>query len=301
MSGEAGAGSGAVTQPLLERCRFLSGELLCAVSGGADSAALLALAVSTGQPVRAFHIDHGLRPQGPDEARRVTALSSELGVECEIIGLRVAAGPNLEARARAARYAALPRNVLTGHTADDLAETVLLQLLRGGALDALASMSPVGRPILGLRRSETEAVCDAIGYTPVEDPSNADARFRRNRIRHEVLPLLAEVMQRDTVPLLARAASLAGEERLLLDSLAAGLDPTDAKSLREAPLPLARRAVRKWLRGEHPPDAAAVDQVLEVARGDRVATEIVGGRRVRRSGGRLELLASGGDNSPRNS
>jgi len=108
-------------------------------------------------------------------------------------------------------------------------------------------------------------------------------------VRHEVLPLLADVMGRDPVPLLVRAAELAGDERELLDALACEIDPTDASELDAAPVALARRAVRRWLRDEHPPDAASVERVLAVARGEAIGCEVVGGRRVIRRSGRLVL------------
>ena len=157
----------------------------------------------------------------------------------------MAPGPNLEARARAARYGVLPADVLTGHTADDQAETVLLNLLRGAGLDGLAGIAPGPRhPILALRRHETRALCQAVGLTPVDDPTNADPAFRRNRVRHELLPLLDDIAGRDVVAVLARqAAAPAGTRPTLLDGLAAALDPTDARALAAAPAALARRAV----------------------------------------------------------
>ncbi len=116
------------------------------------------------------------------------------------------------------------------------------------------------------------------------DPTNDDPAIRRNRVRHELLPLLDAIGSRDVVAVVARQADLARDDVALLDALAAGLDPTDARALAAAPLPLARRAVRAWLRRAgpggaecHPPDSGAVERVLRVARGDAVACEIVGG------------------------
>ena len=106
--------------------------------------------------------------------------------------MSVAPGPNLEARARAARFAVLPADVATGHTMDDQAETILVNLLRGAGADGLAGMAPGRRhPLLGLRRLETHALCAEVGLEPVCDPSNADPAFVRNRVRHELLPLCA--------------------------------------------------------------------------------------------------------------
>jgi tRNA(Ile)-lysidine synthase len=278
-----------VAGPLLARCSFppAGTAVTCAVSGGADSTALLALAMAAGCRATAVHVDHGLRAGSAAEADVVAATATALGAAFRAVRVTVADGPNLEARARAARYAALPTDVLTGHTADDQAETVLVNLLRGAGLDGLAGMGPARHPILRLRRTETQALCAALGLTVVDDPSNADPRHRRNRIRHELVPLLDAIAERDVSALLARQADTLRAEAELLDSLAAAIDATDAAALAAAPDALARRAVRRWLADPYPPDAAAVERVLAVARGEAVACEVDGGRRIRRSGMRL--------------
>ena len=281
---------------LLGRCTFPppGTAVTCAVSGGADSLALLVLAAGAGCRVTAVHVDHGLRPGSAAEADVVADAAARFGAAFRSERVLVAPGPNLEARARVARYAVLPPDVLTGHTADDQAETVLLNLLRGAGLDGLAGMGPDGHPLLALRRAETHALVATCGLTPVEDPSNADPTFRRNRVRAEVLPLLDAVAGRDVAAVLARQAELLRDEAALLDELATAVDPTDARALAAAPAPLARRAVRRWLAAdrEHPPSAAAVERVLAVARGEARATEVEDGRRVSRHQGRLALEAS---------
>ncbi len=193
-----------------------------------------------------------------------------LGARFRGTRVEVAPGANLEARARAARRAALPPGSATGHTMDDQAETVLVNLLRGAGLDGLAGMVPgPDHPLLAVRRAETHALCQVQGLEPVEDPSNADRRFVRNRVRHELLPLASAIAGRDLVPVLARQAALLADEARLLDDMAAEIDPGDAEALSAAPAPLARRATRRWSRGAepHPPDLAAVERVLAVARG----------------------------------
>lgn len=263
--------------------------MTCAVSGGADSLALLVLAVAAGCQATAVHVDHGLRPGSDREAEVVAEAAGRLGARFRSERVSVEPGPNLEARARLARFSALPVDVLTGHTADDQAETVLLNLLRGAALDGLAGMGPGRHPIIRLRRSDTRAICAEEGLTPIEDPTNGDRAFRRNRVRHELLPLLDELAQRDVAAVLARQADLLREDADLLDGLASALDPTDAHALTAAPLALARRAIRAWLRESHPPSAATVERVLAVARGEARATDVGGGRRVARTAGRLRL------------
>lgn len=282
---------------LLPRCGFAPAgrPVVCAVSGGVDSLALLVLATAAHGDVTAVHVDHGLRPGGEAEAEVVRLAAERFGASFRSVRTNVGVGPNLEARARAARYAALPDGACTGHTADDQAETVLLQVLRGAGLDGLAAMRPEERrPIVRLRRAETRALCEALDLRPVDDPSNRDPAHRRNRVRHEVLPLLADVAGRDVVPLLARLADHARDASDHLLAEAAAIDPTDAAALVAAPPTLARVAVRAWLRTcspeRHPPDAAAVDRVLAVARLDAVATDIGRGWRVARTAGRLRLV-----------
>jgi tRNA(Ile)-lysidine synthase len=279
-------------EDVLARCRFpaAGSAVTCAVSGGTDSLALLVLARAAGCEVTAVHVDHGLRPGSAAEADVVAAAAARVGAGFRAERVVVAPGPGLEERARAARYAVLPADVLTGHTADDQAETVVANLLRGSGLDGLAGMRADGRhPLLALRRLDTAAVCEAAGLDPVEDPSNADLGFTRNRIRHEVLPLLADVAGRDVVEVLARQATLLRDEADHLDALAATVDATDARAVAAAPVALARRAVRRWLTTEHPPTSAEVARVLAVARGEAVACELAGGRRVARTGGRLRI------------
>jgi len=233
------------------------------------------LAVAAGCDTTLVHVDHGLRPGSAAEAEVVD-------------------GPNLEARARDARYAVLPSDVLTGHTADDQAETVLLHLLRGASLNGLAAMRPgPRRPLLALRRSETHGLCAALGLELVTDPSNLDRRHLRNAVRLDLLPALSEAASRDLVPILTRQADLARDDADLLDSLAAEIDPSDAKAVAAAPPALARRALRSWLTESHPPDAATVERVLAVARGEATATDVGGGRRVERSHQRLRLTGPG--------
>ncbi|MEM7287533.1 MAG: tRNA lysidine(34) synthetase TilS [Actinomycetota bacterium] len=280
---------------LLDRCNFGSDPTVCcAVSGGPDSIALMILARASGAEVRAVHVDHGLRPESAADTEVVAAAATRFGARWESVAVDVEPGPNLEARARSARYAALPAGVATGHTADDQAETMLLALIRGSAWEGLGAMTPSPRrPLLGLRRSETHELCARLGVATVEDPSNTDPTHRRNRVRHELLPLLDDIAERDLVSVLVRQAELFRQGGAVIEAAAVSLDPLDARGLADAPEILARSAVRRWLWAEtgwdHPPDLAAVDRVLAVARLDAEATDVGRGWRVRRSAQRLHL------------
>jgi tRNA(Ile)-lysidine synthase len=281
----------------LTRCRFppAGTAVVCGVSGGADSLALLVLAVAAGCEVTAVHVDHGLRPGSAQEAELVARAAEALGAGFRSERVDVGAGPNLEARARAARLAVLGPDAALGHTADDRAETILINMIRGAGLDGLAGIRPGSRhPILGLRRSDTEAICAIEGLEPFHDPSNLDPAFLRNRVRAELLPLMRDLADRDAVPLLVRQGDLLADVADHLRAEARILEVTDARAVTAAPIAVARVAVREWLRrgapDHHPPDAATTERVLAVARNDILATDVGGGRRVERTAGRLRLV-----------
>ena len=281
-----------LTTQLLARCAFPSApsHVDCAVSGGADSVALMVLAAVHGCAVTAWHVDHGLRETSRDEANNVADLARRLGVSFESRTVHVGAGPNLEARARDARFTVLPDGALTGHTLDDQAETVLINLVRGAGMRGLSGMRrDRTKPLLALRRADTRALCTALQIDVVDDPMNVDPRFQRSRIRHELLPLMDDIADRDVAAILARQADVFRDDDTFLDLLAEKLDPTDAVALVAAPAPLARRALRTWLAAPYPPDIATIERVLDVARGDALACDVGEGRRVRRSRQRLHI------------
>ena len=205
-----------------------------ACSGGADSVALAAAlafeAARSGRPAGLVCIDHGLQPGSAEQARRVGDLGFELGLDpVHVLRVTVGSSGGPEAAARAARYAALrPLReqglVLLGHTADDQAETVLLGLGRGSGPRSIAGMRPEQdgylRPLLALRRSQTQAACQALGLPVWHDPHNRDPRFRRTRLRQEVLPLLEDVLAGGVTEALARTAAQLQADLDTLDQLA---------------------------------------------------------------------------------
>ena len=274
-------------------------------SGGADSLALLALARARDLSVVAVYVDHGLRAGTDHDARVVNNAAAEVGAQSRVINVDVDPSANLEARARSARYEALEQvadavsahAVLVGHTLDDQAETVLLALLRGSGATGLSGMPAVRgrlrRPLLGLRRADTHEICARLRWAPVHDPMNDELHHRRVWLRREVMPQLERGTQRDLAEVLARQASLLRADDELLVAIAAEHAPDDAVALAALPLPLARRVVRRWL-GPPPPGSTAVDGVLAVARGERRAVEIPGGRRVERVGARLHAVSAVG-------
>ena len=280
---------------LLERCSFpVAGTAVtCGVSGGADSLSLLVLSVAAGCEVTAVHVDHGLRPDSANDALVVAEAARRFGAGFRSVRVEVGDGPNLEARARAARHEVLG-DALLGHTADDQAETVLWFLARGTGPEGLAGIDPTRRPLLGLRRRETAELCAVLGIDALEDPANADPRFTRNRIRSELISLFNDIARRDVVPAIAAAARHQRDLIEGLDELARNVDPTDARSVAGSARPVAVTAMRQWWRREvqtsYAPDAAALERMLAVARGDRPRADVVAGWQIARTAQRLRLV-----------
>lgn len=240
-------------------------EVIVGCSGGPDS---LALALATvwaapraGLSARAVVVDHGLQEDSAAVAGRVAALLEERGLPAEVRRVRVeSSSSGLEAAARDARLACLARDglpVLLGHTLDDQAETVLLGLLRGSGTRSLAGMAARRdrflRPLLGVRRADTEAACREWGVEPWWDPHNAEARFSRVRARSH-LTELSQALGRDVAPALARTAVLARMDADYLERLAnetiGDMRPGSALSVAQvAPLDdaLRLRVVKRWL------------------------------------------------------
>lgn len=179
-------------------------RVLVAFSGGPDSTALLVALHELGYDVVAGHVDHALRPGSAADADHAARTAGALGIPFSVRRLDPpAAGQDhtSEAAARAARYAALQAMsdaagttaIATGHTLDDDAETVLLRLGRGGIpLGIPPRRGAVVRPLLGVRRSQTHQFCAHRGLAVLTDPTNADQRYARNRIRATVLPDLGD-------------------------------------------------------------------------------------------------------------
>jgi tRNA(Ile)-lysidine synthase len=212
-------------------------SVLVAVSGGADSVALLhvltALAPELSLRLHVLHVDHGLRPDSPRDAEFVRQLAARLGVAVDVARVTVAPGGSLEAAARAARYAALEAHatrlgadrIAVGHTADDQAETVLMRMLAGAGVRGLAGIPHVRgriiRPLLDTRRPQLVAKLLARELPWIEDPSNRDPKFLRNRIRHELLPLLGASYNADVVPALTRVGRLCRDTVEAIERVAA--------------------------------------------------------------------------------
>lgn len=199
-----------------------AGRLGIALSGGADSLALLLLAAAAFPgAVEAATVDHGLRAESAGEAEHAAAICARLGIPHATLHPPEPIRGSVQAAARAARYALLDAWaeaqridwLLTGHHADDQAETLLMRLNRGAGVGGLSSVRAVNgrllRPLLDWRRAELEAIVAAAGIEPVADPSNADRRYDRARLREQLAS--ADWIDRQGLARSARALAEADE------------------------------------------------------------------------------------------
>ncbi|MGC4852697.1 tRNA lysidine(34) synthetase TilS [Micromonospora sp. DT4] len=305
------------------------GPVLVACSGGADSLALAAATVFVaprlGRPAGLVTVDHGLQDGSARRAEAVAVWAREAGF-APVLAVRVEVagrpgGP--EAAAREARYEALAEAarrheavaVLTGHTRDDQAETVLLALARGAGPRGLAGMPsrrelagvPLLRPLLGIGREQTRAACAVLGLSPWQDPHNTDPSYARSRVRADVLPALVRALGPGVVDNLARTARLVAADNAALDEIAAtalvaarhpagGLAVAELAGLAVA---VRGRVLHAWARElgavagalshRH---VAALDALVTDWHGQG-PTDLPGGVRVLRRGDRLAALSPG--------
>ncbi|MGA8987877.1 tRNA lysidine(34) synthetase TilS [Aeromicrobium sp.] len=271
-------------------------RLVIGVSGGADSLALAAVtgfvADRASYEVTAVIVDHQLQPGSAAVAAVAAEQIHELGMEAEIIAVDVGRHGGPEAAARRARHEALRRSmpdaVLLGHTLDDQAETVLLGLGRGSGPRSIAGMSPADgitrRPLLALRRVDTERICRAHGLSWWNDPHNADPAYRRSRIRTELMPVLEDVLGGGVAEALARTADQVRADGAWLDELAAAVEaPLDVPTLLALPPAVRSRTLRRTaLQAGADGSALTSTHLAEI---DRLVTSWHGQRRIELPGG----------------
>ena len=297
-------------------------HLVVAVSGGPDSTALLAglvrLAPQLGYRLTAAHVAHGLRgPESELDVEAVRTLAESLEVPWVVETAHVPGAANLEARARTQRYRALGTiarqvggtRILTGHTQDDQVETVLLRLLRGAGRRGLGGIAPqrgrLLRPLLGATRDDVRRFLAESHLSARLDRSNADLRFRRNRVRRLLVPILQQEFNPRLGDTLATLATHWRDEDAYLAATAqaAAAEWLDGVRLSQgvarAPTAIGRRVVFRWL-AQHsgPPSAAHVAAVFALAgRGVRGQVVVRGGRVVASDGQWLTVGSPGGGTS----
>jgi tRNA(Ile)-lysidine synthase len=298
--------------------------LVIALSGGADSAALLIAAAGLGETfrglsLRAVHVDHGMQAAAASFRAACTALCTALNIPLTVVAVGVDATPgvSLEAAAREARYAALAAELkpgeclLTAHHAEDQAETLLLQAMRGAGVKGLSAMPlcrPLGsgwhlRPLLDVPQAALLALKAGAAGTAVQDPMNQDPRFDRSYLRGRIWPLI-EARWPGCAAALTRTARHAAEAQEMLDAAAAVLlsrlrdgDALSVPGLRALGANERVNVLRFWLcqSGVEPPSSArlteALRQILD-AQEDHLPAIPWGHRALRRYRQRIFITAA---------
>lgn len=295
-----------------------AGPALIGVSGGRDSVALLHALVKGGaRELVVCHLDHGLRRGSAADVQFVKELAAQHGLSVDVGNENVCSlaermGVSVETAAREARYGFFARvarergihRLLLAHHADDQVETLLFRLFRGAGPGGLRGMQTettrvvdgvelhIARPLLGVWREEIDAYLAHHGLAFCEDPSNADPRHTRNRIRHELLPLLSEVFGRDVRRSVWRAAEiLRAEDDLLSGQVPAPESELSVVELHEMPEAMQRRTVHRWLveNGIGNVGFTEVESVRSLLTGRRARINLPGNRCARRRAKKLFL------------
>jgi len=260
-------------------------------------AARAASSIRPGWTLSVAHLDHALRDDSATDAEAVAADAARLGIPCEVRRVDVAVlardeGRSIEDAGREARYRFLqeiaPEGALiaTAHTADDAAETVLLNLLRGSGLSGARGIprrrGRIARPLLGARRATLRALLDDAGIAYVDDPSNADPAYLRNRVRAELVQLL-EAIRPGAVDRIGAFARLAADDDTLLDELAAAeldrrRESDGAIDWRKPPSRALGRRVLRLAVGDPAPSSERIEATLDAAEGERGGVRIELGR-----------------------
>ena len=289
---------------------------LIGVSGGRDSVVLLHLLAACGHRLIVCHLDHALRNESRIEARFVENLAKQL--DCEFVGKRenVAARAkrmkcSIETAAREARFGFFAkvgrvrgvRRLFLAHHADDQVETFLFNLLRGSGAAGLGAMRATSmrgelevlRPLLGVWREEIDRYIAEHRLEFCEDSSNADRRHTRNRVRHEIVPMLTREFGREVRGALLRSAEILREEDAFLGALPelgmAEAAQLSVKGMRELPVAIQRRVLLGWLRARGVAEIGfeEVERVRSLLAGRVAKVNLPGGKHARRREGKLFL------------
>jgi tRNA(Ile)-lysidine synthase len=276
--------------------------LLVLLSGGGDSVCLLDVAVRLGARVSALHVNYGLRAGADEDEAFVRELCERLGVALHVERAQLGEGGNLQERAREARYALAERlaegDYAAAHTASDQAETVLYRLAVSPGSRALHGMAArrgrLVRPLLAVTREEVREYLRARGLDWREDPSNADRRFARARVRHDLLEALREIGPAAERTIAETARQLREEAELLDAAVDAALEElgggpaVSLGALREQP-PALRRLVLRRLAGDRP----VPDSILDLDERGTKSVDLGDGLRAVAEYGVLRFTQSG--------
>lgn len=286
-----------LVESTITRLVLPEGPLVVGLSGGADSAALALLCLESGRRMRALHVNHGMaNARSLEEA--AMSIADALAVDLEVTRISVPGGGSPEGQARRARYQAFERglgpgeSLLTGHTLDDNAETILMNLIRGSGSRGVVGipyMRPpnIYRPSLDVSRSEAREIATLAGLGYVDDPMNEDQALTRNWLRTVIMPQLRELNPR-LAEVLRRAGRVVERDAFHFDTIARSSPPVLAEGrakhargvLISAPRPVGDRLLMSMLEhvlGQQSVSTSRLDRIWSVVHGESVKEELGGG------------------------
>ncbi|MFN8016445.1 MAG: tRNA lysidine(34) synthetase TilS [Acidimicrobiia bacterium] len=282
-----------------ELSEISNSKVIVACSGGADSIALALIFKAFNIDFALCYIEHGLNPATVQCELITKDLAQKLDVPFfyQHLNLVQDLNANIEATARQHRYEALEKIrvthnydlIATAHHEDDLAETFFINLMRGsgsGVSSLKKKRNHIVRPLLHWRKKDLMSFVEALNFEYFHDESNDDKRFVRNRVRHELIPLLNEIAGRDVTPLIARSSKIFQSDNEYLNKLASQVWPkgeASTKDLRGLDPVIQVHALRNWIIG-YPPSEDEMDRILQVVNHEIVSTQISGDRTIWRRG-----------------
>ena len=277
-------GLSALGRSVLDRAsaELPQGSIVVALSGGADSAVAAWVSALNRDAVRTVHVHHGLAASA-SLAAAARAVASKLGLEMDEVSVEVPPGASPEGQARMVRHQALvdslkpSETLVSGHTADDQAETILGNIVRGTGATGLGGIAPSRgrwvRPLLAIDRDETRRLAGELGLPFIDDPQNDDLSLRRNQLRRELIPHLEDRFNPQFRSAIRRLGSAAATDDELLEAQAArapvvttsaGDTTVPAALLQTMPTALATRVIRLALRRARGPHGGTFDEVEAV-------------------------------------
>lgn len=271
---------------IASKVKFPEGELHLAVSGGADSAAMVALASYLKRYATLHHVNHGLREASKAEEDIVRNLGSKFGFKVHVYNVNMEGTSEEEAREKRMEHL---KGKLTAHSKNDRVETMLYNMMRGAGSRGMSSMN--GKPLIDVTTEELDQVCAFYNLQLCVDETNFTNQYTRNRVRYELIPLMEDISSRNVVEVLNRNANTLAKESEFLDKLASKVNISDCKAAQKEDDVILTRAVKLWLEANvsHNISQQNIESVVQVIRGVTVGTQVCG-RDIRRSSNVLLLF-----------
>lgn len=273
---------------IAEKAVLPEGHLNLAVSGGADSVALMCIVYHLGRTASVHHVNHGIRDASNDEAKIVQELAENFQFDFFLYETTIGF-QNMEENARQARQDFLPEDVLTAHSFEDKVETVIMNFMRGATSKGFSPMTD--KPLINITANELDSIVVYYDVSPCVDSTNFTQEHVRNRVRHELIPLMTDISGTNIAKPIIRNSQIALEESEYLDQIASKIDITQCKTAKTENIVILRRATRMWIEENisHKYSEVNITNLVSVVQGETLGTQIAG-KTIRRQNNQLHIL-----------